>query len=444
MSKIDVEISDFLDTEYKSYANYVLSNRAIASLDGFKPTQRKILYVLNKYSKREKVKVSVLSGMVIAYSQYHHGNTSCDDAIVNMVQNFKNNIPLLEDIGIYGSLRNPHASSPRYIHTRLKPIFDYIYKDNELLEYNIVDGSICEPKFYLPIIPMILVNGSAGIAVGFAMKILNRNPKEVIDACISHLKGKKVPIITPMIGEFNGYWIQDTENHKRWIIKGKFERVNTSTIKITELPPSLTYEKYDDILEKLSDSKMIVSYDDNCKSGIEYVLKFTRDNLASLDDEKLIKLLKLEESQTEIFTTLDETGKLRLFDSAEDIVRYFVDFRLKYYYKRKEFLLAKLNFDKSILANKGKFIKSILDSKLEIKNRKKDEIISDLEKLEFMKVDESYDYLLRMPLWSLTLELFNKLKEDFAKLKEEIKTVEEKDPKEFYMDELLELKSKIK
>ena len=166
--------------------------------------------------------------------------------------------------------------------------------------------------------------------------------------------------------------------------------------------------------------------------------------MAGLDDEKLIKLLKLEDYQTENFTTLDESGKLKIFESVQEIVKYFVDFRLTYYSKRKAYLLNKLNYDKNILANKGKFIKAILDNKLDVKNKSKNEIVLNLEKMEFLKIEETYDYLLRMPLWSLTTEQFQKLKEDFAKLKEEIIAMEATDPKDTYLQELVELKKQLK
>jgi DNA topoisomerase-2 len=176
----------------------------------------------------------------------------------------------------------------------------------------------------------------------FASNVLNRNPLELIVSCESLLKGKKISDVKPHNNFFKGDYIQDSENPKKWFIRGKFEIINTSTIKINELPPSMTYEKYENILDGLVENKLIVSYDDNCKDSIDYTIKFTRESLSKLDDEKILKLLKLEETETEIFTTLDETGKLKIFDSSKEIIEYFVNFRLNYYVRRKEFLLNKL------------------------------------------------------------------------------------------------------
>jgi DNA topoisomerase-2 len=255
---------------------------------------------------------------------------------------------------------------------------------------------------------------------------------------------KKPGDIKPHLNGFLGDFIQDSENHKKWIIRGKFQRTNSSTVKITELPPSMTYEKYEEVLDKLVDDKLIVAYDDNCKDNIDYTIKFTRVDLEKLDDERLIKLLKLEESSTEIYSTLDEFGKLKIFESTEEIISYFVEFRLDYYSKRKQFILDKLNRELKILSNRGRFIKAILDGKIVVNNVAKLEIIKQIETLGLETIDDSYDYLLRMPIYSLTKEMFEKLKEDFVSKKEEIKKMEETDSKDMYLLDLSELKKKFK
>lgn len=441
-------ITEFLSVEYKDFAMYSIEGRAIPSVvDGFKPSQRKVIHVANQIWKtgNEKVlKIFQLSGKVASDVFYHHGDASLNSAIINMAQKFKNNAPLLEEDGQFGSLRSPQAGAPRYIGTKLSDNFRLMYKDFDLLNYKEEEGESIEPEFFLPIIPTVLINGSSGIAVGFATNILNRDVKSVTDSCIKVLTGKKIEEIAPSLREFTGDFVQDTENHKRWIIRGKIEKLNTSTVKITELPPSMTFEKYEDLLEKLCDSKEIVSYDDNCKDSIEYIIKFTRADLEKLSDDKLIKMFKLEEASTEIFSTLDENGKLKIFENTSDIIEYFVAFRLTYYHKRKAFMLDKMNRDLKILSNRGRFIKAILDEKLKINNVSKTLIIQGIEEMGLDKIDDSYDYLLRMPIYSLTKELFEKLKEDFTTKKTEIKKLEETDPKDMYLDDLNDLKKKFK
>ena len=444
----ETSITNFLSKEYKEFAMYSIEGRAIPSvIDGFKPTQRKIIHISNQVWRtgNEKTKkVFQLAGVVADQAYYHHGNASLENAIITMAQRFKNNAPLLEEEGQFGSLRSPQAGAPRYIGTKLNENFKLLYKDSELLEHKEEEGELIEPKFFLPIIPTILINGSSGIAVGFASNILNRDVKSIIECCQKILSDKKISEVKPSLVGFTGDYTQDLENNKKWYIRGKFTRANTSTVKISELPPSLTYEKYEEILDKLVDDKLIVSYDDNCKDNIDYTIKFTRSDLEKLDDEKLVKLLKLEETSTEIYSTLDESGKLMIFESTTDIIEYFVNFRLTYYHKRKQFLLDKLNRELKILSNKGRFIKAIIDGKLKVNNVAKAQIIEGIESLGLDKIDDSYDYLLRMPIYSLTKEMYDKLKEDFKIKKEEIVKLEATDPKDMYLLDLTELKKKFK
>lgn len=441
-------ITQFLSQEYKEFAFYTIENRALPNLiDGFKISQRKIINAASKVWKtgsEKNLKVFQLSGVVASTQYYHHGDQSLNSAIINLAQKFKNNAPLLEEDGQFGSLRSPQAGAPRYIGTKLSPYFKLIYKDFDLLNYKEEEGEEIEPHFFLPIIPTVLINGGSGIAVGFASNILNRDVKEIIESCQRLLVGKNITTIKPHLNGFLGDYIQDVENPKRWIIRGKFQRVNTSTIKITELPPSLTYEKYEEILDKLVENKDIVSYDDNCKDNINYTIKFTRTDLEKLDDDKLIKLLKLEESETENLTTLDEFGKLKIFDTVDDIIKYFVQFRLGYYQKRKDFMLNKMQHELKILGNRGKFIKLILDGKIIVNNKLKEDIINQVESFVLEKIDGDYDYLLRMPIYSLTKEMFEKLKEDFKLKKDEIENLKLVDPKDMYIDDLTELKKKLK
>ena len=155
-------ITNFLSNEYKEFAMYVIEGRAIPSvIDGLKPSQRKIIHISNqiwKNGNEKTLKVFQLSGKVASDCYYHHGDSSLSQSIINMAQKFKNNAPLLEEDGQFGSLRSPQAGAPRYIGTRLSENFRLIYKDFELLEYKEEEGEQIEPKFFLPIIPKCVLN----------------------------------------------------------------------------------------------------------------------------------------------------------------------------------------------------------------------------------------------------------------------------------------------
>ena len=442
-------ITEYLDIDYGNYARYVIENRAIPSvIDGFKPTQRKIIYVASKVWKNKNdkpLKIFQIAGKVASDANYHHGDASLGSAIIAMAQSFKNSMPLLDEIGQFGSMRSPEAGAPRYISTKLNESFKLLYKDFELLDKRYEEGIEIEPSYFLPIIPTVLLNGGSGIAVGFASNILNRNPLDLIDACLKELNGKKYKEPKPWYRGFTGHCERDSDNKDTWIFNGTLEVKNTSTVSVTELPPSLTYEKYEKHLIFSEDHKKIAGFDDNSKSNIDYIIKFKRADLDKLiSSDRLIKFLKLEERQSENLTMLDEYGKLKIFSSVKEVISYFIKFRLAFYYKRKDFLIKKLNEELGILSNRARFIHDIINKKLKINNVPKRQIILYLETADYDEVNDSYNYLLSMPIHSLTKEKYEEILAEEHQKKIELIKIKGLDPKEMYVKDLTELKVLIK
>lgn len=441
------DISKFLNNEVREYAIDVLEKRCIPScIDSFKPSQRKVIYVAEKIWKtgnEKPIKVFQLTGRTAMEAYYHHGNSSMDGLITNMGQKFRNNLPLLDGIGQYGTLRSPIAGAPRYISTKLHSNFRLIYKDFELLENQIDEGVEIEPKYYLPILPMIIVNSSMGIGMGYSSNILGRNPKDVIQTCIDYLNGKKIKELKPWFSEFSGVWERDIDNPNKWVSKGIYE-IKKNDVHITELPPDWSFEKYESYLDSLIDKKIIKDYENNSSSGIDYTLKFKKEDLHELVDKgKLDNLLKISSPFTENLTTLDGNGKLKIFSSVEEILRYFVDFRLTYYQKRKDYLIDKYKRELTELCWRAKFIKSIIDKKLVVNNTPKDTIIKWLLDNSFAKIEDSYNYLLNMPIWNLTKERYDDLMNKAKAKKELLNETMKLDIKNMYLDDLNELKKKV-
>ena len=447
--KTNRTVTSFFDKEYLEYARYVVENRAIPScIDGLKPTQRKVVYIANKIWKtgnEKPMKLFQLAGRVAAEAFYHHGNTSLESSMVGMAQKFKNSLPLLQGVGQFGSLRSPAAGAPRYISAKLHPNFRLLYQDFDLLENKIEEGEKIEPAFFLPIVPTVILNGTSGIAVGFATNILNRNPKDVVDACISTLNDKRMKVLAPWIEEFNGTFTRDLENPKTWKIKGQHQIINTTTVKITAIPPNYTYERYEEILNLLMEKGVITSYDDNSSETIEYILKFRRSVLNDLiTKNKLDNVLRLNTQETENLTTIDENGELKIFDKAEDIVKHFVSVRLEWYQIRKDYLIDKTEKQLSLVTNKARFIKDIIDGKLKINNVPKKTIILYLETADYDEVHGSYDYLLSMAIHSLTKERYENLLLEKEGCIIALETLKETYPKEMYLTDLKKLKASIK
>jgi DNA topoisomerase-2 len=443
-------ITEYLDNEYAAYGMYTIENRAIPSaIDGFKPTQRKIIFVANRIWKGgndKPLKVFQFGGKIASDAQYHHGDTSLNAAIVGMAQSFKNSMPLLDSIGQFGSLRSPEPGAPRYISTKLNGNFRLIYKDFELLESQWEEGYEIEPHYFLPIIPTVLLNGSSGIAVGFATNIMNRNPIDLIDSCLKSLDGKKFTEPLPWWSAYNGPVTKNTEVlTSTFQLAGRLEVQNTTTIKISELPPSMTYQKFEAHLNWLQDKGVIQYYDDNCtKNEISYTIKMSRAELSSRQEkDNLMQTFKLIENETENLTCLDENGKLIIFKNVTDLINYFVKFRLTFYDKRKKYMLDQLADQHNKMSNRAKFIKSIIDNKLKVNNRPKQDIVTDLEKMKFDKIEFSYDYLLNMAIHSLTKEKYEELLKQIGENEAESKRINAIEPIDMYREDLKELRKKM-
>jgi DNA topoisomerase-2 len=440
-------VTEYLDQDYAMYGMYTLEDRAIPSaIDGFKPTQRKIIYIADKVwrtGSEKPLKIFQLGGRIAADAHYHHGDGSLNGAIIGMAQSFKNSLPLLEEIGQFGSLRSPEAGAPRYISTKLTKNFRLLYKDFELLQNRVEEGNTIEPKFFLPIIPTVLLNGSSGIAVGFATNILNRNPIDLIEACVRVLNGKKINQLLPWWSEYSGQ-VARVDQTNQYVMRGTYRVVNTSTVEITELPPSMTFQKYDSHLTSLLERGVINSYEDNSSNGIHYTLKFTRTGLTDLINKgKLDQALKMIETETENLTCLDEHGKLIIFDSVDDLVKHFVCFRLGFYQKRKDYLIQKYNSDLLYISNRARFIKAIIEKILVISNRPNSEIVEDLKQKGFDEINGSYGYLLGMRIASLTKELYEELLKELESIKKLISETESIEPIDMYRADLTELKKNL-
>ena len=440
------KVDDFFDNEYKNYAVYTIENRAIPSaVDGFKPSQRKIAYAANRLWKtgnEKPMKVFQLGGQAAAISFFHHG--SLDGTIIGMTQEFKNSMPIFQGIGQFGSLRSPEAGAPRYIGVKFNENFKLLYKDFDLATPKFEEGEEIEPQFFLPVIPTVLLNGGSGIAVGFATNILNRHPLDLIDACLLALEGKEVPVLRPWIRGFFGDIEPVVGSPRSWVLRGKWEVKNTSTVEITEIPPSFTYEKYEAHLDALVEKGIIASYDDHSSDRVNYILKFPRATLAEyLKKDRLGELLKMREQEGENLTTLDETGRLRVFERAEEIVRYFVEFRLGYYERRKVRLLSELTKELEVLDAKSQFIDAVIKGRIVVANEKKPDLIRSIEKEGIQKQDDSYDFLLSMPIWSLTYERYIELQKKLDQKRKEREKVERTKPADFYRQDLKELRSQV-
>lgn len=435
MEPVNKTVTDIVDQEYKDYAMYVLENRAIPSyIDGLKPTGRKILYAALTSFKNKKVKVAELGSSIASIANYHHGETSAMGAAITLAAEWNNNVPVLKGHGNFGSRLIQDAAAPRYIFAELSSEFNKYFTDFSVCNKH-SDPENPEPQQYLPIIPWVLVNGIEGIAVGFACRYLPHSPKDIAKACIKAVNGKlkdeqTIPVTLP---SFTGEIVQ--EEHNKIISRGVITRTKRNTWLISEVPWGYDREKFFIHLDKMMEQGKIQDFEDQCDdTGFKFLVKLdgSMDTKCANDP---ITYFKLEKSYTENYTALDEEGKLIQFTHKAEIIKRFVEFRIKKVKERLDFDIAKIDSEIKWLNAKMNFITDVVNKKINLINFKKQELL-DHCMIEYFVDKDFATRLISVPVYDMTSDSIEDLNQKIAeKNKAKIELVES-DPKEVYLEML--------
>ena len=438
-----MRVQDFFNTKLVNYASYDNLRKIASFIDGFKNASRKVMYTVHEKKIKDKTKVLQLSNKCAEFADYLHG--SLDGVVVTLAQDFAgtNNIPLLQKSGNFGTRSVQEASAPRYIFANgSKDFFElFKYEDDDILESQKFEGNKIEPRFYVPTLPMILINGSEGVSSGFAQKILPRNPENIKKYLISKLNNGKVRTswLDPHCNGFMGSFTKDPETPNRWLVKGCIEFVKRNEYLITEIPYQYDLKQYLKVLDDLQDNKKIVRYSDESdgENSLQFRIWLPKSINENID---LLEYLKLIKPITENFTCIDNNNKIIIFNNAEELINKYIEIKKLYINKRKEYLLNKYNNDLDILTSKLEFISRYIDGRLLINKKSKSEIIEQLQKVSTIKNIDNYSYLLSMSIYSLTKEKINELTIAINDLKHNIKSTDEMTIEKLWLNDLTNLK----
>ena len=428
----------FFSTAFKEFSLYD-NVRSIPFLtDGLKPSQRKAIYgTLTRGENAGLIQVERLGSVVAAATDYHHGTGSMCSTIVGMANNYagSNNLNLFVPEGQFGSRLTAESAAHRYIETKLSPWFRALFPkaDDQILEHHEVDGERIEPKTYAPLLPMVLVNGAQGTGTGHACLIMSYNPAQVRDACLATLNGKRLKsgTLTPWFNGFTGTVERNTDTGQV-IITGKLEVVNSTTIKVTELPIGTYLDQYKDRLHKLEDQEFIKDYEDrSTEDGFEFIVQVPRSTTA-ISIEELYKKFGLISRDTENFTVWDVDGVLKRFESPESIIEAFVPWRLEMMEKRRQYLIADLEEQVRFANEVIRFIRFYLANVKVFRDTSKKELIEILLENKFV----DYERLLAMQIWSLTKDRIAELEKKLNDLKSELAKVKADTAADMYKREL--------
>lgn len=491
-TKDKVNYDTFINKEFIHYSNRDLERSINHLCDGLKESTRKILYACFKrklYSN--EIKVAQLAGNVSEVTAYHHGENSLQQAIIGMAQIYvgTNNINLLSPNGQFGSRiqGGSDASSPRYIYTLISQLTKLIFKeeDNCILNYLNEDGQVIEPDYYIPIIPMILVNGGVGIGTGFSTNVPLFNPSNIIDSCLnicSEIESNNVSVkceddlfkiysiidnlvindYTPYYLGFNG----KIEKNEKGLYesRGVYNWIDDTTLQINELPIGTWTEDYKEFLESL-----ILNNQFNLKSfeshytakNVNFLLYFTpgsrtvHSNTAKFENNfKLVSTKNLSINNIHLYS---EKGSIKKYNNTSDIIKEWSKIRINKYYLRKNHQVKNLENDYNILSSKIRFILDVIAGNIKIMNVKLDIIANKLVELKYPKIykdsDNStddtendlikgYNYLIKMPISQLTLDRKLILEKEVEDLKNKLDLLKNTSINKIWKDELEILKNK--
>ncbi|KAL6633719.1 hypothetical protein ACP70R_026390 [Stipagrostis hirtigluma subsp. patula] len=485
-----IKYRDFINKELILFSLADLQRSIPSMVDGLKPGQRKILFASFKRNFTREAKVAQFSGYVSEHSAYHHGEQSLASTIIGMAQSFvgSNNINLLHPGGQFGTRfqGGKDAASPRYIFTKLQPITRAIFpKDDDiLLNYLNEDGQSIEPTWYVPILPMVLVNGSEGIGTGWSTYIPNYNPRDIVANLRRLLNNECTEQMHPWYRGFKGS-IEMTGTKMAgtmvagvtYTVTGVIEVVDSTTLRITELPIRRWTQEYKEFIISLApdpknkDKETFIedyrTQGDN--EDVYFELILSEKNMKIATEEGLTKKFKLT---TTIGTTnmhlFDSDGKIRKYDTPEQILVEFFKLRLVFYEKRKEALLENILLDLKKHENKIRFIGYVVDGQIVVNNRKRADLFVELREKKFdpfpkkkkrvepaavgateeeEENEESpedaegtnpsdYDYLLSMAIGTLTWEKRLQLQAEKAKLENDIEELRKTPPKSLWLRDL--------
>lgn len=473
----DINCSEFINTDLClfSFDNCV---RSIPSLvDGLKPTQRKILAaMLNMGSKAyDKIKVTELGGLVTKNMKYEHGDQSMNETIIGMAQDYtgSNNINLLIPIGQFGTRRQngKDHGSPRYVHTSLNPIARKIFPeiDDTVYEYKFEEGEKVEPTYFIPIIPLVLANGATGIGTGWSTEIpafdvneLIILTKKLVECKIDKITALDLPA---MYNGYNGKIYYDLpeyigeimsknslvnirrtngkNTHPKWTYEGNYSIERTGEViklSVKDASPTISVEDIYATINKLitTENECLLKFVPEKFSTPEFAAEF---DATKITEDEIIKMLKINGSISATNMVLfDHEGHIKKYREISEIIDEWYEVRYGCYEKRLEYLISKTENELRMISNKYRFVKEIaIDKTLNINNKSKKWIEDELLRLKYEQFDDSYNYLLSMPIYSLTKEKLKELESKLEDLRTQLEYYKETTPEEVWSMELDEL-----
>jgi DNA topoisomerase-2 len=402
-------VTDFIHRDLANFSAEDIKRSIPHVADGLKPSQRKVIYACLKKNLTSDMKVAQLAGYVAEQTAYHHGEASLQGTIVNLAQNFvgANNLNLLEPSGQFGTrlAGGKDAASSRYIFTRLaswtKNIFDP--SDNAVLKYVTDDGQQVEPEFYVPVVPMILMNGAEGIGTGFSCYVPPFDPEAIKHNILCALD--QVPMI-PMKPFFKGFKgkMTKTKDHT-WIMEGVVQAEGGCRWHVTELPPGKWIQDFKEHLDYLVEKGTIQKYENHSTETRPDF--FIWGGISGAWEDPARELGLVRTIHTSNMYLIGPKGAVKKYASPEEILCDYIELRTDLYKKRKAHLVRELESEIQWINTKLEFIKGVIHGTIKVLNEPLDSVKSQMRKRKFEE-----EYVPKL----LDIKTYNYTQEEVAKL----------------------------
>jgi DNA topoisomerase-2 len=470
-----VTMGDLVHKELVHFSAYDVQRSIPCFADGLKISQRKILWTAFRRGLRTPIRVATLSSAVVEAAAYHHGEASLHAAITAMAQDFVgscNNINLLTPVGALGSrvAGGDDAAAPRYTHTHLSPLSTALFpaEDTPLLsKARDDDNRDVEPLCYVPLLPMVLVNGAAGIGTGFSTNVPCFNPRDVlanVRRLLAHDQGRDgtggsgstdlpdLPDLPELVPWYRGFRGSIRKVNGKWMSVGVFARVSAVKVRITELPVGTWSAEYKDFLEEGLDPECGVSRVETYYTDVDVDFVVTFKSRQALDAlladvdaatgfsqlQLRLRLVASKGLSVSNMYLLSETQQVCKFADPNDILRAHFSLRLGLMERRRERVIAALQSEVRLEEAKRAFIRAHLEgTDLAIHTRSTPELTRWLADRDYaVDEDGGYGYLTRLPLGALTADRVQQLERLVAGKRERLEQLLRSTPREMWVAEL--------
>jgi len=424
---------DFVHKDLIHFSNYNLERSIPNVMDGLKTSQRKILYAAFKRNLTQEIRVAQFAGYVSEHTGYHHGEASLTEAIIGMAQDFMgaNNIPWLVPQGQFGTRLQggKDSASPRYIHTHLQPQVRKLVpsEDFPVLTYRDDDGLPVEPEWYAPVLPMLLVNGARGIGTGYSTFVPSYNPKDIKQMLLDWLEGDDDALnraLKPFFRGFKGTVSDDG------CVTGVYHKEKDEFV-VTELPPGTWTADYREWLEKeLAEGRIRDFTDTSTDTDVHFRIR-------GIEETALVKSIT-DKVKTTNMHAFNSKCVITKYTSPNAILAEYAEVRLQLYETRRQAQLKALRNELPYHTNVVRFIEDQISTtpKIDLRRKTEEECGTILATSGYARIDESFEYILKLPVRSFTAEQVAKHKAKLDSLRAEIATLEGKDAADLWVEDL--------